>query len=69
MHVHVKLLGQQLTIWVNNSKNPAVDENLPFQLTRFGRVGFGTAFNEEVHFDNFSVAKAKKSREGASGNR
>jgi hypothetical protein len=61
LHVHVRLVGTHLTIWVNHSAVPVVDQEFAFQLVEAGRVGLAL-FGGEVHYDNFSATAIKATR-------
>jgi hypothetical protein len=54
-HVHIRLVGKHLTVWVDGSVVPFVDQDYDFYLTN-GRIGLGTQQYEEQHFDNVNIS-------------
>lgn len=54
-HVHVRLVGKHLTVWINHNDVPVVDQEFDFQVVDSGRVGLGVLPGAEVHYDNLSA--------------
>ena len=59
-HVHIKLVGNHLTVWIDNNPLPLVDSDFSFDLVYKGKVGLGVlkskkGVDNKVGFDNVVI--------------